>query len=237
MDLIVNTDIWKHIVKNREKFYTKNLSSFINYARRQASKYGIKGSRLNAVSQVISVFEKLDENNKLKDIWDMLPINEYCHDVGLNPNGVRQYQVCGKTFQETVSIGYVLPILRNFYNEYGHRAKLAAENKNIDWKAISHALRAAIQTKEILVNGTITFPMNIFDLLAKTSDDNAFNDIITRLVEEKSKHSEGYHIKHYDLIYSHIDEIIKKIKNNMPKNPERPDNKIYDDVFRSILKK
>ncbi|MGD9159739.1 MAG: hypothetical protein PVG39_15095, partial [Desulfobacteraceae bacterium] len=157
--LTVNTDIWKDIVKNREKFYTKNLSSFINYARHQASKYGIKGSRLNAVSQVISIFEKSDENLKLKDIWDMLPMNKYCHDVGLNPNGVRQYQVCGKTFQETVTIGYVLPILRNFYDEYGHRAKLAAENKNIDWKAISHALRAAIQTKEILVNGTITFPL------------------------------------------------------------------------------
>ncbi len=40
-----------------------------------------------------------------------------------------------------------------------HRAKQAAESKNIDWKAISHALRAAIQTKEILLNNTIIFPL------------------------------------------------------------------------------
>lgn len=72
---------------------------------------------------------------------------------------MRQYQVCGKTFQESSSVGYVLPIINKFYDDYGHRARLAAENKNIDWKAISHALRAAIQTKEILTTGTINFPL------------------------------------------------------------------------------
>jgi hypothetical protein len=77
----------------------------------------------------------------------------------VDPNGMRQYQVCGKTLQESSSIGYVLPIISKFYNDYGHRAKLAAENKNIDWKAISHALRAALQTKEILIDGTITYPL------------------------------------------------------------------------------
>jgi hypothetical protein len=43
--------------------------------------------------------------------------------------------------------------------------------------------------------------------------------------------------KHYDLIDSYIDEIIHEIQNNMPENPERSDIKIYDDVFRLILKK
>jgi hypothetical protein len=157
--LIVNSDIWRNIVKNRSKFYTKNLNSFVNYARRQASKYGIKGSRLSAALQVVSILEKQRPESKLRDIWEQLPRNEYCHDIGANPNGIRQYQVCGKTFQETSAVGYALPILGKFYDDYGHRAKLAAENKNIDWKAISHALRAAIQTKEILINGTINFPL------------------------------------------------------------------------------
>jgi len=84
---------------------------------------------------------------------------EYCHDAGTDPNGMRLYQICGKIFQESASIGYVIPILKKFYDDYGHRAKLAAENKNIDWKAISHALRAALQTKEILTKNTINFPL------------------------------------------------------------------------------
>jgi len=157
--LIESSDIWRNIVKEKRRFYTKNLSSFVDYARRQASKYGIKGSRLSAALQVISILRTQDPERKLKDVWDELPRNDHCHDKGFNPNGLRQYQVCGKTFQESAAIGYTLPILEKFYDDYGHRAKLAAENKNIDWKAISHALRAAFQTKEILTAGTIIFPL------------------------------------------------------------------------------
>lgn len=157
--LITNSSIWRSIVSEKHRFYTKNLKSFINYARRQASKYGIKGSRLNAVSQVLKILKSNNPENKLRKIWDQLPRIEHCHDAGKDPNDMKQYQVCGKIFQESASIGYVIPILEKFYDDYGHRAKLAAENKNIDWKAISHALRAAIQTKEIMTKNTITFPL------------------------------------------------------------------------------
>lgn len=157
--LIDSSDIWRAIVSQKNRFYTKNLNSFVNYARRQASKYGIKGSRLNAALQVLNVLKSNDPESRLRDVWNQLPRNEYCHDIGIDPNGMRQYQVCGKTFQESSSVGYVLPIIDKFYDDYGHRAKQAAENKNIDWKAISHALRAAIQTKEILTTGTINFPL------------------------------------------------------------------------------
>ena len=53
--LIESSDIWNKIVKQKQRFYTKNLNSFVNYARRQASKYGIKGSRLNAAQQVLEL--------------------------------------------------------------------------------------------------------------------------------------------------------------------------------------
>ena len=157
--ILQSSDIWTRMVAERHRFYTKNLNSFIGYARRQASKYGIKGSRLNAASQVLAVLKSKSDDGRLRDIWDQLPRNAYCLETGVDPNGMRQYQVCGKTFQESASIGYVVPILTKFYDDYGHRAKLAAKNENIDWKAISHALRAAIQTKEILLSGTITYPL------------------------------------------------------------------------------
>jgi hypothetical protein len=80
---------------------------------------------------------------------------------------MRQYQVCGKSFQESATIGYVIPILEKFYNDYGRRARLAAENKNIDWKAISHALRAAYQTKEILIENNLIFPLKMAPFLMK----------------------------------------------------------------------
>ena len=165
--LIENSKIWESIVTQKNKFYTKNLNSFVSYARRQASKYGIKGSRLDAVSRILTLLKSNDPKSKLRKIWDQLPRIEHCQDAGVDPNGMRLYQICGKTFQESSSIGYVIPILQKFYDDYGHRAKLAAENKNIDWKAISHALRAAIQTKEIMTQGTISYPLKDAPFLMK----------------------------------------------------------------------
>jgi len=189
---IAHSDIWRTIVKERHRFYTKNLNSFIKYARRQASKYGIKGSRLNAVSQVIDVLKAQDPESKLRAIWDKLPRIEHCHDTGIDPNGMRQYQVCGKTFQESASVGYVVPILEKFYDDYGDRAKLAAENKNIDWKAISHALRAAIQTKEILTTNTISYPLKDAPFLMKVKEgkldySNEVAPVLESLMDEVEK--------------------------------------------------
>jgi hypothetical protein len=157
--LIQSSDIWRNIIGQRHRFYTKSLNSFVLYARRQASKYGIKGSRLNAAAQVLTVLKSNDPKSRLRDIWYQLPRGEHCHDIGADPNGMRQYQVCGKIFQESSAVGHVLPIMGKFYDDYGERAKQAVENKNIDWKAISHAMRAAIQTKEIIKFGTIRYPL------------------------------------------------------------------------------
>ena len=165
--ILQKSKIWDAIVKNKQKFYTKNLRSFIDYARRQASKYGIKGSRINAALQVLEMLKKVDSSKKMRAVWSQLPRVEHCYDVAPDPNGMRQYQVCGKSFQESAKIGYVIPILEKFYNDYGRRAKLAAENKNIDWKAVSHALRAAYQTKEILTENIINFPLRTADFLIK----------------------------------------------------------------------
>ena len=165
--ILQSSNIWKAIINNRHKFYTKNLKSFIDYARRQASKYGIKGSRINAALQILELLKKEDPSKKMRKIWDELPRIEHCYDIAPDPNGMRQYQVCGKSFQESATIGYVIPILEKFYNDYGRRARSAAENKNIDWKAISHALRAAYQTKEILIENNLIFPLKMAPFLMK----------------------------------------------------------------------
>ena len=58
--ILQNSKIWDTILINKQKFYTKNLKSFIDYARRQASKYGIKGSRINAALQVLKILKDED---------------------------------------------------------------------------------------------------------------------------------------------------------------------------------
>ena len=75
--------------------------------------------------------------------------------------------MCGKKFQETAKLGYILPILIKFYSEYGKRAQMAKENKGIDWKAVSHAFRAAYQLKSIFVDGDIIYPLEEAEHLKK----------------------------------------------------------------------
>lgn len=163
--LIHTSPTWRAIVRERHRFYTCKLNSFITYARRQASKYGIKGSRLHDASRVLQLLQGCDPEAKMQTIWQELPRTEHCTDLADNPAKIRQYQICGKTVQETSRIGYVIPMVEKFINDYGHRARLAARNENIDWKAISHALRAGYQIKELFTCGRITFPLPMAEYL------------------------------------------------------------------------
>jgi len=165
--VLVTSPLWQTIVQHRHRFYTRSLQAFIGYARRQAAKYGIKGSRLNATASVIDILRQHSREDRLTTVWEKLPLGEHLKMLDLNPHGLRQYQVCGKAIQESAAVGYALDILERFYAEYGRRAQLAAENKGIDWKAVSHAMRAAIQTKHILTQGTIVFPLPEAALLLK----------------------------------------------------------------------
>lgn len=160
-DMLVETSaIWKDIVANRYRFYTKNLKAFIGYARRQAAKYGVKGSRLNDAKRVLD-FSNLPPSLhlKVKDVWDFWPVGEHIFKHEPDSNGVRMYEVCGRKIPETATVEYLTTVVQRFYDNYGERARQAATNKGVDWKAVSHAFRAAFQVKQILTENTITFPL------------------------------------------------------------------------------
>jgi len=167
--ILKSSHLWDALVEQRSRFYTKNLKAFIGYAHRQAAKYGIKGSRLAEVRMVASFLEKSlnrlkwNDNVRLNDVWDWLPKGDhiYFHSGSSDKQdstSLRMYEVVGKKFQETARLGYVLPILLRFISEYGERAQKAEQNEGVDWKALSHALRAAQQVKELFTYGTMTMP-------------------------------------------------------------------------------
>ena len=157
--VIETSEIWEELVSLRSKFYTKNLKAFVGYCRKQAAKYGIKGSRLASAKKVNEFLKEQNSEVKLADVWDLLPLPEHVYMISDHKSGLRMYQVCGKKLQETAKVEYVIPILERFIEQYGERAKLAEKNEGIDWKAVSHALRAGYQTRYILKEGTIIFPL------------------------------------------------------------------------------
>ncbi len=111
--ILQKSKIWDAILKNKQKFYTKNLKSFIDYARRQASKYGIKGSRINAALQVLEILKEEDPSKKMKAVWPRLPRVEHCYDVAPDPNGMRQYPKIRKRSQLKNLIPYFKKYCQN----------------------------------------------------------------------------------------------------------------------------
>lgn len=127
----------------------------------------------------------MEKIKRLSDIWDKLPDLEHTRKYYDCATSLRIYEICGRKFQETVKIGYVIPILEKCVNEYGHRAEQAARNEGIDWKAISHALRAAMEVKEILTDQTITFPLKEADYLIRVKKGElSFLDEVSPKLEE-----------------------------------------------------
>ena len=163
---MIATQIWRRIHDNRHMAYSKNMSAFVGYARKQAAKYGIKGSRLDDVARVVEFLRKEENESRMRDVWEALPTGEHIHKLDPDVRTPhRIYQVIGKRFLETVKTSEVLRSLEIILKEYGHRAQAAKENKGIDWKAVSHAMRAALQMEEILTLKDLSFPLADADLL------------------------------------------------------------------------
>lgn len=224
---------WHFILQNRHRFYTKNMKAFLGYARKQASKYGIKGSRMGALEEVFKVVEEgehswhcfgqlsVPKNVKLNSIWDKLPLNQYCKFVKDKlKSGEEQdfYEVLGSKYQDTMPLGQFFASIRTKWESYGERARQAKENEGIDWKAISHAIRAAYQLKEIYTEGRITYPLKERELLLDIKLGK--KDFLTEV---------------QPLLESLIEEVEILAENSS--YPEKVDVKFWDDWLLKVYKK
>ena len=150
------------VVTKREKFLSKNLGRFVQYAVRQAAKYGIKGSRLNTASKFLRYLESVDKNTRLVDIASELELltDEHSEVQRVDDNPSKSMLVvCGKKFPLTVRVCRVLEPLGRFVDKYGKRAELAAEDEGVDKKACSHAFRAAFEVRELVMTRNLVFPL------------------------------------------------------------------------------
>ena len=162
--ILINTLAWGYVQENRDKIYTRRLNALVSYCHKQAAKYGIKGSRIADARRVQTFLDNLHSHygdTKLGDYWKSLPTGEHIKFVmGGRDQTEEFYEVCGKKFGKSVYLGYCNAILGRFIVSYGARALQAEKNEGIDWKAVSHAIRFAIQIKSILTEGDeLVFPL------------------------------------------------------------------------------
>lgn len=154
--LIQSSSIWDFLVTNRHKFYTKSMKSYIGYVRKQAAKYGIKGTRISELEKVITFLETFPSDVPIGTL--NFPDNEFGKWVEYKGNNY--YEFAGSKFQDNLKIHYMLDTLKKIYANYGERSKLAKENLGVDWKAVSHCLRAGYQARDIFTKGYFEYPLD-----------------------------------------------------------------------------
>lgn len=118
--LTVTSPLWKDLVAHRAKFYTRNLKPLVRYARRQAAKYGVKGSRLHEAKRVLDFFRQQSSTVKILDVWDALPAGEHIHKTQNERDAI--YEVCGKKMVAHGRCAHYAEMLEHFIQRYGDRA-------------------------------------------------------------------------------------------------------------------
>lgn len=158
-------------------FDPSKTTALVSYCIDQAKRYGVRGSRLGVIKRAYTCVKreiaKLELLKvplfpvKIKDIVDN--IIEECNDPTYcfkkTIRNVHSLVLCGKVHNYNISITELYTRLEKDYTRYGERARLAEKNEGIDWKAISHAVRAIDQMKYLLTDGKINFPLKKRDLL------------------------------------------------------------------------
>lgn len=169
-----STWAWEYIRQNKHKFLHKRIDSYVGYCRTQANKYGIKGSRMHAVRQVLELLQSASDKyghlTKLREIWPSIEqFNadptidhiEIISEMARNSNHieVRMLSVCDRKVQESITLKEAINIYSKVFENYGHRALLAESNNGIDWKALMHACRVCDEAIELLQTGHVTYPL------------------------------------------------------------------------------
>jgi predicted nucleotidyltransferase len=143
-------------------------NAYVGYAIGQAKKYGIKGSRARVILDVADWIEGV-KRDSTPEVWDISKLQSivdilvqvfgdgsYCFRKELR-DGEWGLVLCGKVHMETISLEEFHTRLQREKKRYGERALKAREG--VDWKALSHAVRAIRQTEELMIHGEIDFPL------------------------------------------------------------------------------
>jgi hypothetical protein len=178
-------EIMTEIFQNLDKLLTRNVNAFVGYARQQAAKYGIKGSRMDALKNTVAMLDSLivsdgyldklmyydhridqlvQESKELVSL-EKTPLIEVVRIKG--PNGTEEphLHVCGRKVPFHATVKYARQIFGKILDGYGQRAHKAHLAGGVDWKALSHAVRVNAEALELLQTGKVTFPRPERELL------------------------------------------------------------------------
>ena len=221
-----------YILQHKDKLInTDRLESPITYAFKQATKYGLKGERLFYLKYVLEEAKKLSfkpicATQKYHTVCEL--VNDFLKLDGkhlkideLDNKGKKELylNVCGVQHQYNLELDtFIERIEEKINKEYtAQRTKDAADGD--DWKALSHAIRVLLEVKQLLEDGTITFPCieNRFLLRIKQGKisreviDEFFNKQLSNILEKVKLNELGW--KYDEQFWNEF--ILNEIKNGI----------------------
>jgi hypothetical protein len=216
-------EFYKLVMALRANCLTKDVSAMVGYCLGQARVYSSKGDRLNAVRKVRDFIVSTATNKKIRigafeDSLAGLTTDKY---ISFSTDETHTHlKVCDKLFPMTLTVGETLERLTYMESSFGERAKKAADMNGADWKALMHAVRVALQARELLSSGVITLPHTGYNrdyLLAVRSGDVSFEDILKRLdflVEEVTNLRESSKLPSYNEVGNRAEDLLYEFVSN-----------------------
>lgn len=159
---LITSPEWELIKSHKDSFIHKGTSAFVGYTKQQAAKYGVKGFRVSALREILEWLNNMHDHVRLGVCITekTLPTNENIKIVQiLGKGGLEPHlEVCNRKVPFHATVKYATEVFQRIFDMYGERALKAEKNEGIDWKALSHAVRVANESIELLQTGKITFP-------------------------------------------------------------------------------
>lgn len=164
--------------------------AYAQYSLRQAKKYGIKGSRLGALLAVRDWLRthcpSPQRHERLGDYLESLAAacadERFCSLEMLQDE--KALQLCGKLHTASTRMSEFISRVEAEARLYGTQAEDALQGEGVDFKALSHALRATDQLEELLLTGRIVFPLkNRAELLAVKEGKYSWPELETRILK------------------------------------------------------
>lgn len=168
--VLVHTPLWDEIYANRHEFICKQSHAFLGYCKSQSSKYGVKGLRVKAIQDMIEFFGQYMPEVRLADVYDEVPESKFVIKYIEEVNQEQMLDICSRKFEGRCKAGYIYTCLTKILAGYGARAKMAETGEGIDWKAVSHAFRVAMEFKDLLLRNEVVFPLPYADFIKKIKE-------------------------------------------------------------------
>ena len=220
-----NKEITSILKENYQRFYNKNLHSFLGYCVGQSKVYNVRGERFNELHLFVEYFNALVKKQGEEKLESMFPLIEelfknkkykyikfitapISRGSGEHKEGL-YIEILGKRFFGSVKVKYFSEKITDMEQQFGNRARASAQG--VDFKALSHAVRVIDEVEELIDHNFITFPLK--------------NKVyITSVKEGKEK---------LEAVMDYIDQKLNVVQEKLEQStlPEQSDEKFMNDLI------